>query len=339
MNQRLAYFDIAKGISIICVILGHLGINNINRVVFVFHMPLFFFISGYFLSLKQDYVTYIKKKVQTLLVPYYFTSFLICVLSIPVSFALNKPIVHSLLNWIGGTIYAAGDGRVHGLFGKFPMFIGALWFLWALFLSLIIVRRILDSVPEKYQLFSIAAISYIGYATSRTIWLPLDIQAGMNAALFVFIGYLFNQEQFLNRRVRPDVIFLCVFITAWCIKYFKGFWMVTNFYGNGLMDAVGAIASIYLLLLLSKKLANIPTVNSILEWYGRNSIIILAFHIIELDLIPLGSYLPYLLGLGLAKKAAFVIIILVKIIWASLGVVMVQHIPQLRKIYLADRTK
>ena len=339
MNQRLTYFDIAKGISIICVILGHLGIDKINRVVFVFHMPLFFFISGYFLSLKQDYITYVKKKLQTLLVPYYFTCFLICILSIPVSFVLKKPVANFFLNWVGGTIYAAGDGRVHGLFGKFPMFIGALWFLWALFLSLIIVRRILDSVPEKYRLFSIAAISYVGYATSRTIWLPLDIQAGMNAALFVYIGYLFNQEQFLNCKARPDVIIICACITAWCIKYFKGFWMVVNFYGNGLMDVVGAISSIYLLLLLSKKISNLPKLNSILEWYGRNSIIILAFHIIELDLIPLGSYLPFLLSLGLSKKAAFVVIILVKIIWASLGVVMVQHIPLLRKIYLANRTK
>lgn len=339
MNQRLTYFDIAKGISIICVILGHLGINNINRVVFVFHMLLFFFISGYFLSLRQDYTTYVKKKIQTLLIPYYFTCLLICALSIPVSFALKKPVSSSFLNWVGGTIYAAGDGRVHGLFGKFPMFIGAIWFLWALFLSLIIVRRILDSVPEKYQLFSIATISYIGYATARTIWLPLNIQAGMNATLFVYIGYLFNKEQLLNYKVRLDVFILCIYITVWCIKYFKGFWMVTNFYGNGLMDAVGAIASIYLLLLLSKKLANIPTVNSILEWYGRNSIIILAFHIIELDLIPLGSYLPYLLSLGLSKKVAFIVIILIKIIWASLGVVMAQHIPQLRKIYLANRTK
>ena len=310
MNQRVEYFDIAKGIAILCVILGHLEIHNINRVAFVFHMPLFFFISGYFLSLKQDYITYVKKKTKTLLIPYYFTSLLICIFSIPASLALNMPVAHSFLNWVGGTIYASGDGRVHGLFGKFPIFIGALWFLWALFLSLIIVRRILDTVPDKYQLLSILAISYIGYLTSRTIWLPLDIQAGMNATIFVYIGYLCHKEQFLNREARPDVIILCIFVTAWCIKYFKGFWMVVNYYGNGMMDFFGALASIYLLLLLSKKLSGFPRLKSILEWYGKNSIIILAFHIIELDLIPPGSYLPYLLNQGLSKKAAFLIIIL-----------------------------
>ncbi len=34
--------DIAKGIAIICVILGHLELEEITRVVCSFHMPLFF---------------------------------------------------------------------------------------------------------------------------------------------------------------------------------------------------------------------------------------------------------------------------------------------------------
>ena len=33
-NKRLQYIDIAKGIAMICIILGHMGNANINRVVF-----------------------------------------------------------------------------------------------------------------------------------------------------------------------------------------------------------------------------------------------------------------------------------------------------------------
>ena len=43
---RLRFVDIAKGISIICIILGHLGIHNITRVVFTFHVPIFFVAAG-----------------------------------------------------------------------------------------------------------------------------------------------------------------------------------------------------------------------------------------------------------------------------------------------------
>lgn len=55
-KQRLHYFDVIKGIAILLVVMGHVmifGIHNIDcAFIFKFiekvHMPLFFFISGYF---------------------------------------------------------------------------------------------------------------------------------------------------------------------------------------------------------------------------------------------------------------------------------------------------
>ena len=54
--NRIAYFDILKGIAIFLVVLGHcLQIftpnwqeNKIALSIYMFHMPLFIFISGYF---------------------------------------------------------------------------------------------------------------------------------------------------------------------------------------------------------------------------------------------------------------------------------------------------
>lgn len=60
-NVRLQYIDIAKGIAMICIILGHLGNANINRIVFTFHVPIFFFITGYFTNSKRDLNDFIKK--------------------------------------------------------------------------------------------------------------------------------------------------------------------------------------------------------------------------------------------------------------------------------------
>ena len=48
MTKRLTYIDIARGIAIICIVLGHLGNATINKIVFTFHVPIFFFITGYF---------------------------------------------------------------------------------------------------------------------------------------------------------------------------------------------------------------------------------------------------------------------------------------------------
>ena len=66
-STRLQYIDIAKGIAMICIILGHLGNASINRIVFTFHVPIFFFITGYFTIKKSDLNGFIKNKARMLL--------------------------------------------------------------------------------------------------------------------------------------------------------------------------------------------------------------------------------------------------------------------------------
>jgi len=51
-NSRLGYMDIAKGIAILAVLAGHFcDLDSIPRMVmFSFHLPLFFIISGFFIK-------------------------------------------------------------------------------------------------------------------------------------------------------------------------------------------------------------------------------------------------------------------------------------------------
>ena len=81
-NNRLAFVDVARGISIICIILGHLGRNDINRIVFTFHIPIFFLITGYFIDTESSKKRFLLKKITSLLIPYFFTSIAIIVLSV-----------------------------------------------------------------------------------------------------------------------------------------------------------------------------------------------------------------------------------------------------------------
>ena len=47
---RIEWIDFAKGIAMLCVILGHLGSDLANRVVFGFHLTVFFLLGGYTLK-------------------------------------------------------------------------------------------------------------------------------------------------------------------------------------------------------------------------------------------------------------------------------------------------
>lgn len=64
--QRIRFFDMAKGIGILCVVLGHAAIESIfvepsntaqwaMATCFSFHMPLFFLIAGYFMHPERDF--------------------------------------------------------------------------------------------------------------------------------------------------------------------------------------------------------------------------------------------------------------------------------------------
>ena len=46
LPTRIGWIDTAKGIGLLCVILGHLSIPLVDAWVYFFHMPLFFFLSG-----------------------------------------------------------------------------------------------------------------------------------------------------------------------------------------------------------------------------------------------------------------------------------------------------
>lgn len=51
MGTRNGVLDIAKGICIILMVIGHSGCPDyLHRFIYMFHMPCFFFISGYLLN-------------------------------------------------------------------------------------------------------------------------------------------------------------------------------------------------------------------------------------------------------------------------------------------------
>lgn len=76
--QRNRSLDIAKGIGIISVVYGHCGDIFGHYIIYMFHMPLFFFISGC-LHKDRPLTESIQKKLRSLLVPY-ITFWTICLL-------------------------------------------------------------------------------------------------------------------------------------------------------------------------------------------------------------------------------------------------------------------
>src|SRR5690348_12784027 len=76
MTSRNSTIDVAKGIGIFFVVLGHNWLSThekseLSRVIFSFHMPLFFFLSGIFLRTSDCILHFAKVRAASLLKPYF----------------------------------------------------------------------------------------------------------------------------------------------------------------------------------------------------------------------------------------------------------------------------
>lgn len=77
--KRIDYLDIAKGLGIILVVIGHLDSTCVHTIIYYFHMPLFFFISGIFYDPSHDFLL---KKIKQAFIPIFVFS----AISFPIKF-------------------------------------------------------------------------------------------------------------------------------------------------------------------------------------------------------------------------------------------------------------
>lgn len=71
MECRDSSIDFMKGILITLVVAAHYKSDIVSKIIFLFHMPLFFMISGYLL--KQEHLMskgYLRNKMVSMMIPY-----------------------------------------------------------------------------------------------------------------------------------------------------------------------------------------------------------------------------------------------------------------------------
>lgn len=330
MNRREKAFDIAKGIGMLAVILGHMSIPaKMGDFIFSFHMPLFFLINGYFFKKKEiSNIKYVMTKIKTLILPYIMTCILVILFS--TFFQLRQGvemtgILENAKSWLLASIYGSGT-FTHFLKWNFRI-IGAIWFLLAMFWADVIFHFLLKS-KNPYVWGTI--LSLVGYFTAKRIWLPMSIQAGLSAIFFIQIGYFVKQKNLLKTYEENRQLF-CLSVIFWSLAviYSGKLYMVGNNYGGGFLDVIGAVSATFLILKFSKFLeARCGKVAEVLSLYGKNSLIVLCFHLIELNTFPwsaLSEKFSYSMGV--------VIVFAGKVIWSAAMIYVVHKIVFLRKIY------
>ncbi|WP_438830786.1 acyltransferase family protein [Streptococcus pluranimalium] len=222
-KEKIKSIDIAKGLGIILVVLGHSfpdalskgGIENpifrfLESFIYSFHMPLFFFVSG-FLAVKVVYgkeSINLFKKINRLLIPYSTMSIIYLILRF---FASN----------LATSSYNLSD------FWKIFLGIspnGGVWFLYVLCLSLVFTYLF---VSDKNLIFWLIVFAICCIVSRSAIFVP-----GYSVLKYFTYNYVFYLLGIFCHRNRVfekynlkklAFVFYSIFLLGFVVYYFFGF--------------------------------------------------------------------------------------------------------------------
>lgn len=292
-TYRNNIIDIAKGIGIILVVFGHNWIvvhkpGELFRIIYSFHVPLFFFLSGIFLKESESLKQLILSKADSLLKPYLVVSTILSIDTI-----LFYP--SATFSYFFGILYAT-----------YPTIEwGQIWFLPHLFVSLLLSRVILNATKYfKHKSLWIAGIAIfmaiVGIASIHVFWqidisnwsysklffrkinnlpgLPFSLDLIFISAAYVLLGFLLKKEvKSIAFNFRAFALALIAFFGLH--HYFnQATDLALRIYENPIISSLMAILGIYIAIAISALLDRQVVLRKVFAYIGSSSLFILIFH-------------------------------------------------------------
>lgn len=276
--KREHSYDIAKGIAMILVIIGHCKFvpETMKWWLYSFHMPLFFMISGMLLNVeKYSFISFVKNKLRTLVLPYFCMSFVLYVWDVLIRIRSSNLDTHSFAKKFVGIFLAHRNSDYYY----------SLWFLTALFfaeLSIYVIVKISKNKPPVIFIFmfllSVAGF-YITAKTDKGFYWSLDL-VPMSAA-FLAIGYLLRLYLKKDKKLFHPILFplYCVINLVFAYLNHKSCGELgrSDMYylnlGNYIYYMIGAVAGSFAVITFSRFVKKMSAV----EYIGKNSLIYYTF--------------------------------------------------------------
>lgn len=293
-KTRLDWLDIAKGIAILLMIIGHVPAipwYPFRKLIFSVHMPLFFITAGYVLGIHNGKIN-LGKASKRLLLPYGISAALTILMDwIRIGeFHLFTEIKRFI--WASGVPVDYGPGVPIVGFETAPM-IGALWFLPCMFFGKILFQGTLHTLkktPEWVRATVVLILTAGGYLLGQSYKLPMGIDIAVFVQIFFYAGYLIQKTDLLNRKGCAITIgAVSTFLWYIALKC-DGIELSARLYRPFpacIGSVLGACAGTLVLFAVSSEvLQKIPVIKEFLVFCGKNSLIILCIHHLEPNFIP-----------------------------------------------------
>lgn len=282
-EKRVDWIDIYRGLGIILMVAGHVGFGAIfDKIIHGFHMPIWFFISGFlFKSGKRSTFETIKHRVKTLIVPYYIN-----MLGYYFYWLFVEKGYQNGLLTCGKSFLGVSLGITSPIAG------GGQWFLFALFFADIIYLELNKHLKQrKIQTVLISFLVLGGCIMPMFISrIPFSIDAAMVALAFYHFGYSVKIAQSDKRvPIKWWSAGIFGFITVVITMINGNVNMRSGEYANVLLFFLGAIAGILMMYSLAVCLDRIRflpicKILAVIKFIGKESISYLCMNMLVIKL-------------------------------------------------------
>lgn len=256
-RNRLRWIDATRGIAILITILGHcIGVleSREYRFILSFHMPLFFFLSGFCTKVKKEesFLGYFKRKVKNILCPQITFCFIQCMVDF-----IREP--------------SERMGIVNNLFA---------WFLVVMFYVSILFYWLEKAGFQKNR--GVRVVAYLVFMVFIIFMDQWKIQTVAHfeiipmAMLFYLLGAHCSILDVTNYKWLHQIWIFVIPIVVCCSFWNEPVAMYLNSYGNLILFFIGAFCGIYVTCNIGWCTQN----NKILIWFGQNSIYCFVLHFV-----------------------------------------------------------
>lgn len=273
---RNSTIDIAKGIGIILVVLGHTDFVWKN-FIYQFHLPLFFFLSGYVFNINKltSFKKFFLKKIKALYLPFvvFETFFLLFH-----NFFVNIGFYNGLSNV---TLFLSVNDTIKCFFkiltmGYGEQLAGPLWFLIST-LEINLIFSVLAKISEREEKgfpYILVVITIILYFCGCYVDLPRMLSQSLIGMFFYCGGFIYKKyEDKINYK---KIYFICSFIILFFCSFFNTVDISKLEIANKFLLMISGFAGVYFILFISEKCKFLK--NKFMLYCGQNTIYILALH-------------------------------------------------------------
>lgn len=250
--------------------LAHIGI--LQTYIYQFHMPLFFFISGFLYNNRTNLIELVKNKSKQLLVPY--VTYLILIYSIQqYEYFKTSPVTSREIIMLVSRFFLGGRWL--------SSYTTVFWFITSLFFTQIIFHFLINKLQAS--LLKVFSIICLTFAYLNAIYLPnLRFPWAINSVLIAipifYCGYLYKNMVVTFNSILLSVL-LSIFGIILIYRGYENYLDIKNtFYGIPLVTLISCISMIFLILYISDLFSKVLYLSGALREVGECSLVIMYLH-------------------------------------------------------------